>query len=206
LKQAGPDPGWDEGEISPRDMEVVRMIQDEGLSLFTFDGLRRMTGIHPETLSRTLERLEEEGVVERSSEGYSMREAWRGIDGMRPVSRSGQRVPILHTPLPMGVKTSDIVSALRGRWFDHMRWVGISDAEEGVTLKWVTDDGAAVIDARLSSGQLDVEAKIRTEADLGSAVRAAHQLVGRISKLYPSPRPGGRTLFAQIAYFVPYAM
>jgi DNA-binding transcriptional ArsR family regulator len=194
------------GTISERDAEVVRTIEEEGLSVFTFDGLRRITGAHPETLSRTLERLEEDGMVVRSPEGYSMTDKAKGAVPLRPAYAASKRVPILHTFLPYGASAGRIISALKGRWFDKMRWVGLADGEDGVVMKWVTDDGSALIDARFSAGQLDVEARIRSEADLAGAVRAAHQLMGRISRLYASPRPGARSMLMQIGYYVPYAM
>ncbi len=176
------------------------------MSVFTFDGLRRITGAHPETLSRALERLEDEGMIVRSSEGYGTTEKAKELVALRPAYTAGKRVPILHTFLPYGSSTRVIVSALKGRWFDRMRWVGMAESEEGVVMKWVTDDGSVVIDARLSAGQLDVEARLKRDSDLAGAVRAAHQLIGRISRLYASSRPGARSSLMQIAYFTPYAM
>jgi DNA-binding transcriptional ArsR family regulator len=196
----------DDSRLSEKDAEVVRTIEEEGLSVFTFDGLRRIMGAHPETLSRTLDRLEEDGMVVRSPEGYSTTDKAKGAVSLRPAYEVGKRVPILHTFLPYGAEVGSIVNALKGRWFDRMRWVGMAEGEEGIVMKWVTDDGSALIDARLCAGQLDVEARIKSEADLASAVRAAHQLMGRISRLYVSTRPGGRTMLMQIGYFRPYAM
>jgi DNA-binding transcriptional ArsR family regulator len=193
-------------ELSEKDAEVVRMIEEEGLSVFTFDGLRRITGAHPETLSRALERLEEDGMVVRSPDGYSTTDKAKGAVSMRPAFESGKRVPILRTFLPYGASAGVIVSALKGRWFDRMRWVGMAESEDGVVMKWVTDDGATLIDAKFSAGQLEVEARIKDEAALSGAVRAAHQLIGRISRLYSSTRPGGRPMLMQIGYFRPYAM
>jgi hypothetical protein len=200
----GLDSGF--GVVSERDAEVVRVIEEEGLSVFTFDGLRRITGAHPETLSRTLERLEEEGMLVRSSDGYSLTDRAKGNAALRPAYGIGKSVPILHTFLPYGASAGVIISALKGRWFDRMRWVGMAEAEEGVVMKWVTDDAKAMIDVKLSAGLLDIEARVKKEADLGSAIRAAHQLMGRISKLYARTRPGGRPLMMQIAHFAPYAM
>lgn len=197
---------FDSTSISSRDAEVVRTIEEEGLSVFTFDGLRRITGAHPETLSRTLERLEEDGMVVRSPEGYSTTDKAKDAVSIHPAYATGKRIPILRTYLPYGASVTGLVDALKGRWFDKLRWVGISEVEDGVVLKWVTDDGAALIDAKLSMGMLDVEAKLKKDADLAKAVRAAHQLVGRISRLYGGPRPGGRAMLMQIGYFTPYAM
>jgi len=191
--------------ISERDAEVVQTIEQEGLSVFTFDGLRRITGTHPETLSRTLARLEDDGMIVRSSEGYTMTAKARDAVALRPAYSGEKKVPILHTFLPFGASQSVVVSALKGRWFDRMRWVGVAESEDGIVLKWVVDDGSFLLDAKLSGGQLDVEARIKKEAEIAGAVRAAHQLMGRISRLYASPRPGSRLMLMPIVYF-PSAM
>jgi DNA-binding MarR family transcriptional regulator len=192
--------------VSPRDAEVVRTIEEEELSVFTFDGLRRITGTHPETLSRSLERLEDRGLVVRSPEGYSVTDRAKESFAAKPAYGGARKVPILHTFLPYEASARTIVSALKGRWFDTIRWVGMAEAEDDLVMKWVTEDGTAMIDARFSAGQLDIDAKIAKEADLPKAVRAAHQLMGRISRLYASPRLGAKTTPTRIGYFTPYAM
>jgi len=63
-----------------------------------------------------------------------------------------------------------------------------------------------MIDARISAGQLDIDAKVGKDEDLPKAVRAAHQLMGRISRLYASQRPGSKLALMRIGYFTPYAM
>jgi len=153
-----------------------------------------------------LERLEDGGLVMRSPEGYSVTEKAKGSFAARPTYSGAGRVPILHTFLPYEASTRTIVSALKGRWFDTIRWVGMAEAEDGVVLKWVTEDGTATIDARFSAGQLDIDAKVANEADLPKAVRAAHQVMGRISKLYASPRLGAKPALLRIGYFTPFAM
>jgi DNA-binding transcriptional ArsR family regulator len=191
---------------NPRDAEVVRTIEEEGLSIFTFDGLRRLTGTHPETLSRSLERLEDDGLLVKSPEGYSVTVKAKESFALRPAYAGTRRVPILHTFLPYEASAKTIVAALKGRWFDTIRWVGMAESEEGVVMKWVTEDGSAMIDAKISAGLLDIDAKVANEGDMPKAVRAAHQLVGRISRLYSSPRPGARLALMRIGYFTPYAM
>jgi len=206
MRSGHAEPAENSPAVSPRDAEVVRAIGEEGLSIFTFDGLRRITGTHPETLSRSLERLEDGGFVVRSPDGYNVTDKAKVSMAAMTATESARRVPILHTFLPYEASAGTIVSALKGKWFDSMRWVGMAEAEDGLVLKWVTDDGSALIDAKFSGGQLDVDAKIAKEEDLPKAVRAAHQLMGRISRLYASPRPGARLAMLRIGYFTPYAM
>jgi DNA-binding HxlR family transcriptional regulator len=200
------DDGADFPDMNPRDAEVVRAIEEEGLSVFTFDGLRRITRSHPETLSRTLERLEEGGLVVRVPEGYSLAGRAKGTPALSATNDGARMVPILHTFLPYDASAGRIVAALKGRWLDNIRWVGLGETPDGLVMKWVTDDGSVIVDAKFAAGQLDIEAKIADDSDLPKAVRAAHQLVGRISRLYSSPRPGSRAALMQIGYFAPYAM
>ena len=56
--------------LSERDADVLALIETEDLATFTFDGLKRRTGLHSETLSRILSRLEEEGIIKKDHEGY----------------------------------------------------------------------------------------------------------------------------------------
>jgi hypothetical protein len=191
--------------LNERDSVVVRAIESEGLSTFTFDGVRRLTGVHPETLSRSLLRLEEEGTIARIPEGYAV---VRGkAQRVQPAHLGEKRVQILSTFLPYGVTAAGVASTLRGRWFDRVRWVGMSEGDEEMVLKWTTEDGSVLIDLRLSEGQMEVEARVKKDDDIALAVRAAHQLMARISRLYPSRRQAGRrSLAVPIGYFRPLAM
>jgi hypothetical protein len=47
--------------LGERDTDVLSVINSEDLTVFTFDRLKRRLGLHPETLSRILARLEQEG-------------------------------------------------------------------------------------------------------------------------------------------------
>ena len=155
---------------------------------FTFDGLRRKMGAHPETLSRILGRLQEDGIVEAATDGYRVTEKARGVIAMHPLGTVPSHVPLLSTLLPYDVGVKEIVSELKGRWFGTLRWIGYSENEEGTTLKWVTENGSVQIDARFSDGELHVEAKTAAGNTLNDAVRAAHELIGHISRIYSRSR------------------
>ena len=181
--------------LSDRDSEVVQRIEQEGLTGFSFDGLRRLTGAHPETLSRILERLEDAGMVQKTPGGYVVSEQLRGRAALSVEDSGVTRVPLLHTLLPFDVPTKLVVDTLKGRWFDRLRWVGLSQGEDGATLKWLTEDGKVQIDAIVSRGQLNMEARVKDGADVGSAVKAAHTLMSRISRLYVGSRGRSRLMF-----------
>jgi DNA-binding Lrp family transcriptional regulator len=177
----------EEADISSRDSSVLQAIQEEGLTVFTFDGLKRMLGVHQEKLSRVLGRLEEEGLLERVPGGYSV--THRGsMFSPRPLNTVPPRVPIVQSLLPADVDLGQIISGLKGRWFGSLRWVGFSQNEEGTVLKWITEDDAVQIDAKFTDAFLSIEAKVGEGKEPGQAVKAAHQLLGFISRLYNGPR------------------
>ncbi len=173
-------------DIGPRDMEVLRFIGEEALLGFTFEGLKRRLGAHSETLSRILDRLEEQRILEKTAHGYQVTERGREVTGLRQLSASEPRLTLLRTLLPRVENPREAISNLRGRWFGPLRWLGYSEDEKGTSMKWITDDGSVQIDAIFSGGELTIEGRIREGKDLTDAIKASHQLVGYISKVYPS--------------------
>jgi hypothetical protein len=181
-------------------MEVLRFIEEESLEGFTFEGLKRRLGAHPETLSRILDRLEDEQILEKTARGYHVTRKGRTVTGVKPLSAAVEsRITLLRTLLPRAENPVEALESLQGRWFGPLRWLGYSEEEaRGHVLKWTTEDGSIQIDAIFSEGELTIEGKIREGKDLTDAIKASHQLVGHISRIYPARR------VARVAYYRPY--
>src|SRR2546427_1238225 len=112
-------------DLTPRDSNILHAIQDEGLTVFAFDGLKRLLGVHQEMLSRVLDRLEDEGLLEKVSEGYRL--TTRGNQPIaRPLNSIQPRIPIVQSLLPHDVDVQRIIAGLKGRWFGSLRWLGYS--------------------------------------------------------------------------------
>jgi hypothetical protein len=172
-------PDW---SLSERDTDVLAFLGDEEFNFFTFEGLKRRLGLHPETLSRILNRLESEGVVKKSSEGYSVtKEVARQLKHSK--HNSGSRAMLLQTFLPSDMPVEQLISSLQGRWFGLLRWLGLSENEEGTALKWVTEDGDIQVDAKITMNALSIEAKFLHGYNHNLALKAAYQLMNYISKL-----------------------
>jgi hypothetical protein len=170
--------------LSEADANVLNLIGDESLTRFTFDGLKRRLGVHPETLSRTLARLEDEGVIERQTDGYKVTSKARKLAGSQTSGAKESSVPLLQTLLPPEVPTKQIVSDLSGKWFGDLRWLGYAKNGESITLKWITEDGGIQVDATLSDGALNIDAKMLSENNMNTALMASYQLIGYISRIY----------------------
>ncbi len=201
-------PDW---SLSERDVDVLAFLSEEDFRCFTFEGLKRRLGLHPETLSRILNRLENEGVIKKSSEGYTVTKELAKQLKSHPGNSPALRTVLLQTFLPSDMPARMLVSNLRGRWFGLLRWLGQSQTEEGIALKWVTEDGDVQVDAKIALNTLTIEAKFLHGYNHDLAVRAAYQLMTHISKISGRTRapinqtPMARTVsyFGYPAYFFP---
>ena len=192
-----------ESNLTARDAGVVQAILEEGLTVFTFDGLKRLLGLHQEKLSRIIDRLEEEGILEKVPDGYKI--TLRGNDVIpRPLHSAVPTIPIVQSLLPRDVDIQGIISGLKGRWFGRLRWLGYSSNDEGVVLKWIAEEEGFQIDAKFADNYLSIEAKIAEGRDASEAVKAAHQLLGHISQSYNTPRRKAR-IAAPIIFYPDFA-
>lgn len=173
-------PDW---SLSERDEDVLAFLGEEEFHFFTFEGLKRRLGLHPETLSRILDRFEAEGIVKKSSEGYTVTKEIAKHLRQHSGNGNGSRVMLLQTFLPSDLPVEELVSNLRGRWFGLLRWLGLAESTEGVALKWVTEDGEIQVDAKITLNTLTIEAKFLHGYNRNLALRAAYQLMTHISKL-----------------------
>lgn len=173
-------PDW---SLSERDVDVLAFLSEEEFQHFTFEGLKRRLSMHPETLSRILDRLETEGVIKKSSQGYTVTREIAKQMRHHSTNSVESRVTLLQTFLPSDMPVEMLISNLRGRWFGLLRWLGLAENTEGVTLKWVTEDGDIQVDAKMTLNALTIEAKFLHGYNQNLALRAAYQLMTHISRL-----------------------
>lgn len=170
------------------DKIILQTIKDEHLTEFSFDGLKRIVGMHQETLSRTLDRLEEQHMVENTPKGYKV-----SVNIKRPkiylLNNSAQSsIPLIQTLLPPDISIQRLLLTLRGKWFGVLRWLGYSKKgdsnNEEITLKWITDDGGIQINAIFLGDTLSIEAKLRKNKELSDAIKASYRLMEHMVKVY----------------------
>jgi DNA-binding transcriptional ArsR family regulator len=191
--------------LSERDADVLALIETEDLAIFTFDGLKRRTGLHSETLSRILSRLEEEGILKKEHEGYRVTPKITELKLKSP-RQEKPTTPLIQTYLPSDLMTQHLILALKGKWFGMLRWLGISENRQGVTLKWITEDGGIQIAANIQGSALNIEAKFLTNSDLNLALKAAYQLMSLIGKQAIASQSAGHAMARNVAYFGDFYM
>ena len=152
--------------------------------------------MHPETLSRILARLEQEGLLKKEANGYKVSPKVTKLKLHEPRSPENH-VPLLQTYLPSNIQVQHLIANLNGKWFGSLRWFGLSETSRGITLKWVTEDGGIQINAEIADSTLSIEAKFLRENNLNLALNASYQLMAHIGKLCS----GSRVTATHVGFF-----
>jgi DNA-binding MarR family transcriptional regulator len=126
-------------------------------------------------LSRTLDRLEEQDLVERTEDGYR-------ISFDRRASRFGHtesasiETRAVTAYLPHEVDPGLILRSLKGRWFGEFRWLGYSSTSSAAIMSWISDDGRVELRAKLLTNMLTIDALCSSTIDKERAIRSAFEL------------------------------
>lgn len=156
------------------------MLSAESDATYTFQGLKRRLGLHQEKLTRILRRLEDDNLVTKTIDGYrslkqSRKQAHHLVEGE----------PIIRGQIPPGTDSNTFSEKIKGRWFKNFRWVGYSNAPDGPSLYWITEDNKFEVRVQLSSIGILVWSQATSMAGTESPVVPAYELFDRISRILP---------------------
>jgi len=178
-------------DLRESDREVLELLRNEPSSAVGFQGLKRRLHLHPEKLSRALRRLERDDLVEKTDLGYRI--GVRAMDLLTPTAMkpATPSIPILQTFLPPEIDLQELATYLRGTWFGALRWYGLMETPEELTLSWLSEDDAIQIDARLRTGALSIDAHLSEASQFPAATMAGHELFQHIAQAYGRVRMNG---------------
>ncbi len=176
-------PEGDELDLRRGDWQVLDAFHDAESSL-AFQGLKRRLGMHQETLSRALQRLADDNLVERTEDGYRLTQHGSEITHIPARGHSTKGTSLLETYLPSDVPATDVISRLKYSWFSRLRWLGYSNNENETLLTWVTDDGNTQVRARFKNNHLSIEIDTEDGENSNIAIKSAHELAARIIREY----------------------
>lgn len=144
--------------LEDRDQSVLAELAREVDAWVTFQGLRRQLGVHQQALSRTLRRLQQQGLVAHDGRGYQLTDAGAAtLRGAAVPRASSSPLPILTALLPPHVQPGDVAAQLSRRWFGGLRWYGQSEGPGETTLRWMADKTRVVVRVSPGSVQLEVD-------------------------------------------------
>jgi DNA-binding Lrp family transcriptional regulator len=171
-------------EFHNNDTKVLELLNESG-SNYSFKGLMRKLNLHQQSLSRALHRLEEMGLVERTSFGYKL----GSINAARPEQRRPKGIEymqLLQTYVPGNVKSNEVLRQLVGKWFKNLRWLGMIESGTGYTLQWTSEDGSFQINLRLISDYVIIETNASSEREKVQAMAGSYAIYEQITKVVQS--------------------
>jgi hypothetical protein len=176
------NPDVEEFDLDPRELEVLKLLSTDQNAYYSFQGLRRRLGLHQETLTRTLKRLEEAHAIEHSPEGYKVRGSGNTFSF---TVRTGQPnpKPVIEAYLPSQIDVTILFQKLRGRWFSNFRWLGYSRDGNILSMSWISEDGRMQLQARINSGKITIAADTYNSQNESEQIAAAYQLFDHITKV-----------------------
>jgi DNA-binding MarR family transcriptional regulator len=176
---------YDGPALDDRESAVLHeLARTDGDGRTAFQGLRRRLGLHQQALTRTLRRLERQGVVDRSEQGYALTVQGRAaLKGQLPVLQRGEILPVLQALLPPSVTADDVADQLARRWFKDLRWYGRNSSGGEVALSWLTVDTGSLVRVRFAGGMAVLEVELQRGETL-DRFPAAQAVLKAIAELY----------------------
>ena len=174
----------DELDVRPNDSKVLDVLSENN-SNYTFRGIMRKLGMHQESLSRSLQRLHELDLIEKSQLGYRLSEKGAFLAKEDPKLKISY-TSLLQTYVPSNVHASDIISNMAGRWFKNLRWIGMIESQTDHVLQWLSEFGSFDLNLRVSPNYITIESSATNEKDKADAMISAYRIIQEVSKLYGS--------------------
>jgi len=167
-------------DLPELDLMVLRQLHT-GSAVLAFQGLRHSLHVHQERLSRSLQRLESEGLVRRTDKGYEITQTGTRLALQGARQEEVHRVQVLTSFLPLGTDPRVIASNLEGRWFGRLRWLGIRQGIESTELRWVADGSDVEVVLNITMGRLTIDTNAKDNRGMVEAFLAAQQIFSMVS-------------------------
>jgi len=133
-------------DLRQTDIDILEILFDNGdentIATFTFNGLKIRSNLHQEILSRSLKRLKELGLINKTKLGYNFNKKEKFIFSKLKSISNGERnnqtkyTQIIHVTVPFQISNEQIVQKLVSKYFGNLRWIGIIQNIKGYQLKW----------------------------------------------------------------------
>ena len=184
------------------DTKILSFLNQETGGNYSFKGLLRKLNLHQQSLTRALSRLEQMGLIEKSSLGYKLSKNGESLMTLSIKSNLEKRggvleeggevegrkkngyVQLLQTYVPIDIKPDEILHALIGKWFNNLRWIGMIESETGeYMLQWINDNNTFQIILRVISKYLIIETNAISDKEKVEAMIGSYRIFEQITKI-----------------------
>jgi predicted transcriptional regulator len=190
------DSGISVDDFQANDKKVLSVLNQDGDlvdNLYTFNGLARKLGMHQQSLSRALHRLESVGLVQKTESGYKLSKNLSSVlikksridleNLSKRISKQHlQFVQVLQLYIPSTVQVEEVVGKLVGKWFASLRWIGLVEGDGGYVLQWANSDKFQV-NLKIVSRYAIVESNAIGDENKADVMVSAHRIFEQITKI-----------------------
>lgn len=168
-------------DLAGREQDVVQELGRFGDARIAFQGLRRRLGLHPQALTRTLRSLERAGIVGHDERGYFVIPKHRRAAATGP---DASYRPVFAAILPPHVEPKRLAQQLSRRWFQGLRWYGITEQPGEFLLHWILESDHASVRLRVTHRGVGLELE---DGSSGLPFEAAAPILQAVAAYYGRP-------------------
>ena len=153
-------------DLRKTDIDILKILsenEDENtIAIFSFNGFKIRLNLHQEILSRSLKRLKELGLISKTKLGYKSTKNGKIIfSKLKKISnqKKGEQkyYQIIQISVPFILPNQQIVQSLSGKWFNSLRWIGMTQNVSTYQLKWKDIEDFIEIVVYLSNHNISIE-------------------------------------------------
>ena len=153
-------------DLRKTDIDILKILsenEDENtIAIFSFNGFKIRLNLHQEILSRSLKRLKELGLIYKTKLGYEATKNGKIIfSKLKKTSiqkKDEQKYnQIIQISVSFILPNQQIVQSLSGKWFNSLRWIGMTQNPSEYQLKWKDIEDCIEIVVYLSNTNISIE-------------------------------------------------
>ena len=180
-------------DLRQSDIDILEILfdnEDENtIATFTFNGLKIISNLHQEILSRSLKRLKELGLVDKTKSGYNFNKKGKFIfsrfKSILNEERNSQTkyTQIIQVSVPFQISKQQIVQYLSGKYFGSLRWIGMIQNIRGYQLKWKDIENFIEIVVYLSHNNIIIETNDDNPLNISKAFSYSIRIIESIGNI-----------------------
>jgi DNA-binding HxlR family transcriptional regulator len=181
-------------DLRQTDIDILKVLIDNGenentMAIFSFNGLKIKLNLHQEILSRSLKRLRELELIEKTKYGYKATKngeiIFSKLDTILNNKQISQRkyTQILQVCIPFKIINQQLVENLAGKWFNNLRWIGMIQNLTGYQLKWKDVENFIEIVVHISDNNIIIETNDNNSLHISKAFSYSTKILDWISEI-----------------------
>lgn len=179
-----------EDDLRQADIDILKVLlsnKDEDMtSIFSFNGLKIKLKVHQEILSRSLRRLKQLELIEKTKSGYKPTNNGKIIFSRLFKSKQSEprkNIQIFQMYIPFKILNKQVAENLSGKWFGNLRWIGMTQSLTGYQLKWRNIENFIEISVHISDHNIIVETNENNPSHISKAFSHSAKIITWISDI-----------------------